>query len=111
MENDKPDRPAWMNDEQYVIYRELRRIYDAMCDALVAKDHGAWLKLTMRLREVTRVSVPTIASHALLEFVGGRVLYELREDGPAEVHPPFCRKPGSWPEKPEQPEQRSTRKI
>jgi len=56
MQNEKPDRPAWMNGEQYAIYRELRRTLDAMCDVLIAKDKEAWVKLTIQLREVTRLA-------------------------------------------------------
>lgn len=56
MDNEKPERPAWMNNEQYAIYRELRRITDAMFDALIARDIKTWLKLTIRLREMRRLA-------------------------------------------------------
>jgi hypothetical protein len=56
MQNDKPDRPAWMNDEQYVIYRELRTISDKMFAALIAGDEEAWRKLTARQRHMARLA-------------------------------------------------------
>jgi hypothetical protein len=56
MSTEKPTRPEWMNDEQYVIYSELRRTSTASFEALVAKDRETWLDLSLRLRDITRLA-------------------------------------------------------
>ena len=54
MENNRPDRPEWMNDEQYAIYCEVRRILDGMCAALTERNWDTWQERTIRLREMSR---------------------------------------------------------
>jgi hypothetical protein len=54
VESDKPIRPAWMNDEQYLIYLELRRASDATLAALAARDQKKWESQMLRLREMGR---------------------------------------------------------
>jgi hypothetical protein len=56
MDNDKTDHPDWTIDGQSAIYGELRKIFDAMCDALTRKDREAWEKLGVRFRELRRVA-------------------------------------------------------
>lgn len=56
MDNDRTNRPDWMNDEQYLIYRELWKVFDAMSKALIAKDRETWQRLTLRLREMNRLA-------------------------------------------------------
>jgi hypothetical protein len=56
MQNEKADRPAWMNDTQYAYYCELRTISDKMFDALIAGDLETWRKLRVRLRDMTKVA-------------------------------------------------------
>ena len=56
MQNEKLDRPTWMNDTQYAYYCELRLISDKMFDALIAGDLETWRKLRVRLRHMTKLA-------------------------------------------------------
>jgi hypothetical protein len=56
MQNEKPDRPAWMNNRQYAYYCELRTISDKMFDALITGDEETWRKLNVRQRHMTRLA-------------------------------------------------------
>ena len=46
----------------------------------------------VKAREASKVGVPTIARHTLLKLVGRQVVYEMSEDGSAEVHTTFSAK-------------------
>jgi hypothetical protein len=48
-------RPAWMNDGQYAIYVEMKRLSEAMFEALLVRDREKWLNLSLRMREISRM--------------------------------------------------------
>ena len=49
-------RPVWMNDGQYAICVEMKKVSEAMFEAMLAREHEKWLKLSLRMREITRMA-------------------------------------------------------
>ena len=49
-------RPAWMNDGQYAIFVEMKKVSEAMFEAMLAREDEKWLKLSLRMREITRMA-------------------------------------------------------
>src|ERR1019366_5996988 len=70
-------------------YRAQARFYVAQTLAIrqLRESHR---QILVQAGEASEVRITTIAVHALLKFVCGQVLRDLREDGAAKVHSPFC---------------------
>jgi hypothetical protein len=49
-------RAAWMNDTQHAIYVEMTKVSEAMFEAMLTREHEKWLKLSLRMREITRMA-------------------------------------------------------
>ena len=45
-----------MNNGRYAIYVEMKKVSEAMFEAMLAQDREKWLMLSLRLREITRMA-------------------------------------------------------
>src|SRR6266705_2671043 len=76
---------------EFAAYRAETRLN--ITQALTVSELGeSHRQILIPARETPLIAVAAIAANALLELIMGKVSDQLREDGPASIHPPLFRR-------------------